>query len=237
VPSTFAATLDDKPVEAPWSSATQSAVLTVADPLEAGTHTLAVEGSDGSGNRGSATFDFNVSLPPGQAVLRLKEATSEQVDLQLEAGPLATGQGGSSPAAYDIWRTDPGPGVAYTRVATVTPDSGSPGSGAYTDTDVLPGETYRYVAVALSEEKVEGTGSEPVTVTVPGSPATETTTVTTSGSENGVTTTMTESTEATTQTESDQGGLSIWAWVGIVVAGVAAVIVAVLSVLLARRRR
>ncbi|MBN1321997.1 MAG: hypothetical protein JXA87_14295, partial [Thermoleophilia bacterium] len=67
-PATFSATLDGRPLEGGWSSAAGCAVLTVDRPLEAGTHILAVEGSDGAGNRGSATFEIEVRFPPGQAV-------------------------------------------------------------------------------------------------------------------------------------------------------------------------
>jgi hypothetical protein len=223
--STFKATLDEQPLQAEWSPAAGCAVLTVENPLASGTHTLAVEGADGTGNRGSATFEIEVRLPPGQAVLRLKEVTSEQVDLQLEAGP-----GDSSPAAYDVWRTDPGPGVTYRHLKTVTPDSGE-----YSDTDVLPGETYRYVAVALSEEDVEGPASEPLTVTVLGDSTSETTATTTATAT--AETTSGTTTVTATGAESGQDGLSGSTWLAIIGSAVAAAALAVLGVLVVRLRR
>ena len=116
VPATFAAALDGEPLEAAWSPAAQSAVVTVADHLEAGTHTLFVEGSDGAGNEGSASFEFAVSLPPGQAVLKLEDATSEQVDLQLEAGQSAAGAGERRAGCVRDLADRPGPGRSLSAV-------------------------------------------------------------------------------------------------------------------------
>jgi hypothetical protein len=232
VPSTFVATLDGLPLEAAWSPATQSAVLTVADPLAPGTHSLTVEGADGTGNKGSASFDFEVVLPPGQALLLIKRATPQQVELQVDS-QAGAGQGDGPPASYDVWRTDPGPGVVYRRLATVVPNPGSPDSGAFTDTKVRPGETYRYVAVALSEEGVEGTVSEALTVTVPGAP-TETTVVTGGGD----TTTVTAGGGGpTTEAEGDGDGLSATAWMVIIACCILGVALVVGGVLVARLRR
>ena len=86
-PETFAATLDGALLEGEWSPEAGRAVLTVEDPLVAGTHTLSVQGSDGAGNQGSTTFEIEVTLPPGQAVLRLAGATTDRVDLEATLPP------------------------------------------------------------------------------------------------------------------------------------------------------
>jgi hypothetical protein len=239
-PATFRALLDGRPLEGEWSSAAGCAVLAVPDSLAAGTHDLLVEGSDGAGNQGSERFEIEVRLPPGQAVLRLSRATSEQVGLRVEAVRSSAGQGGDTVSAYEIWRTDPGPGVSYRRLATVKPDS-----GAYTDTDVLAGETYRYVAVALSEEGVEGPPSEPLVVAVPPASGTETTavagvstTIAGPGITPKTTTSTTAGAEAGAESESGRGGLGAGAWAGIIVACVVGVgLVAGVVLALQRKRR
>ncbi|MBN1319650.1 MAG: hypothetical protein JXA87_02310, partial [Thermoleophilia bacterium] len=185
-------------------------------------------------NRGSATFEIEVRFPPGQAVLRLAGATFEQIDLQLETGRAATGDDGSLTAVYDVWRTDPGPGVSYRRLATVTSDS-----AALTDTSVLPGETYRYIAVALSDQDVEGPPSESLLVQVPQAPASETTkpaeVSTTAATETGTTAKTTTSTEE--RTETDRDGLGTGAVVGIIIACLVVVAALLTGGMLALRKR
>jgi hypothetical protein len=233
-PGTFQATLDGAPLEAAWSAAAQCAVLTVTEPLAAGNHTVAVEGSDGAGNRGSATFEFEVRLPPGQASLRVGQITSGRVELQLEAG-----RDGDPPAAYDIWRTDPGPGLSYRRLGTVEAGASPTSPGRYADAQVLAGETYRYVAVALSRDEVEGPSSEALTVTVEqtpgGGPSTGGgTTVTTAGTQGDATTTTEPSPGGATE---KTGGLGTGAWLAIVVGVVVGVGLLATGIFFARRRR
>jgi hypothetical protein len=208
----------------------------VADPLSPGRHTLAVEGSDGSGNYGSATFVLEMREPPGQAVLQLLTASPDRIEIQLETGPQEAST--AATASYSVWRTDPGPGLAYHRLGTV---SGS--EGTCTDTDVRAGETYRYVAFAVSHQEVEGPASGPLLVEVPATSTAQTTappmstqTTTTAGSGNttGSATTITAGDQGA---DSETGGLGAAAWFGVGAAVVVVLALAGAGVLVRSRRR
>jgi hypothetical protein len=207
----------------------------VADPLSPGRHTLAVEGSDGSGNRGSATFALEMRVPPGQAALRLLTASPDRIEVHLETGPQETSK--AATASYSVWRTGPGPGLAYHRVGTV---AGS--EGVCTDTDVRAGETYRYVAFAVSQQEVEGPASEPILVEVPPKSTAQTTappasTQTTAAAGGGNTTNGATTITAGGQgADSETGGLGTAAWFGIGAAVVIALALAAAGVLVRMRR-
>jgi len=234
VPSSFKATLDGQPLGGTWSVANRRAELSPSAPLAPGEHALVVEGIDGAGNHGTATFTVVVSPAPAQPTLAVAEANQAQVELVIgSAGQVPqqpTGQETPAKAAkYQILRTAPGPGLTYRLLATLDGDS-----LRYVDTDIAPGQTYRYMAVALSPQGSESLPSEPVTVTIPGTPV-ESTTVITSGGQ-----TTTEQSSTTLDRESlANSKKSSWARLGSIigfsVAGVA-LLVAV-GLLIALRRR
>ncbi len=238
VPSTFEATIDGSPLEGEWSAANASAVLMVIEPLAAGSHTLAVRGFDGGGNEGSASFVFDVKPPPAQTVLTLSGAFDDRVELRLEAAQVPVEADLASrlmgvPAAYDIWRTGPGPGLAYNLVGSVDAAAGPPNSALFTDLEVVRDATYSYMAIARSAENIEGQPSEPLLVTV--AQASETTTsTTTAGGE--TTTTASENGGGAGETTAGEGRFPRWAWVPI---GIGAVILlpGLIALLILKKRR
>jgi len=160
VPSTFAATIDGKPVQADWSASTLQGTLTVVDPLADGSHVVTVKAADGSGNQGSATFSVEVRQAPAPPILRLDSVSTGKVQVSMEAGA-----GGGTAASFVLWRSEPSVGPAYHRVATV-----KPGAGTYVDKGVEPGTTYLYAATALTSADTEGPMSETISATLPASP-------------------------------------------------------------------
>ncbi|MCX6085704.1 MAG: hypothetical protein NTX94_04605, partial [Caldiserica bacterium] len=160
VPSTFAATIDGKPVQADWSASILQGTLTVVDPLADGSHVVTVKAADGSGNQGSATFNVEVRPAPAPPILRLDSVSTGKVQMSMEAGA-----GGGTAASFVLWRSEPSVGPAYHRVATV-----KSGAGTYVDKDVEPGTTYLYAATALTSADTEGPMSETISATLPVSP-------------------------------------------------------------------
>jgi hypothetical protein len=160
VPSTFAASIDGNPVQADWSTVALQGTLTVVDPLVDGSHKLVVQATDGSGNKGSATFDVQVRQAPAPPVVRLDAVSTGKVQLGLEAGA-----GGGQPTSFVLWRSEPEVGPVYHRMGTV-----KAGAGTYVDKDVRSGATYLYAATALASADTEGPMSEPLQVVIPGVP-------------------------------------------------------------------
>ncbi|MFA4953883.1 MAG: hypothetical protein WC641_01060 [Patescibacteria group bacterium] len=161
VPATFTASIDGNPIQADWSVAALQGTLTVVDPLADGSHVLTVQASDGTGNKGSATFSLEVRQAPAPPVLRLDNVSTGKVQLGLEAGA-----GGGQPTSFVIWRSEPATGIVYHRMATV-----KAGAGAFIDTNVRSGATYLYAATGLASADAEGPMSEPLRVTLPSSPS------------------------------------------------------------------
>ncbi len=157
IPSTFAASIDGKPVQADWSVASLQGMLTVVDPLADGSHKLVVQAIDGSGNKGSATFDLNVQQAPAPPVVRLDSVSAGKVQLGLEAGT-----GGGEATSFVLWRAEPAVGPAYHRLSTV-----KAGVSAYVDKDVKSGTTYLYAVSGLTSADDEGPMSDPLSVTLP----------------------------------------------------------------------
>jgi hypothetical protein len=160
VPATFTAAIDGNPVQADWSVAALQGTLTVDDPLADGSHVLTVQASDGTGNKGSATFSLEVRQAPAPPVLRLDSVSTAEVQLGLEAGT-----GGGQPTSFVLWRAEPATGIVYYRMGTV-----KAGTGAYVDKEVQPGATYLYAATALTSADTEGPMSEPLQAVIPGVP-------------------------------------------------------------------
>ncbi|MBN1631963.1 MAG: hypothetical protein JW990_19585 [Thermoleophilia bacterium] len=231
-PGTFAAGLDGDDLDGEWSAAAGCAVLIVKDPLQPGVHSLTVEGADGGGNRGAATFEIEVTMPPARPVLQLAEVTTDHVDLHLEPGK---DEAAAATATHAIWRTDAGPGVSYRLLGTL-----APGADAYTDADVRPGETYRYVAVALSQDDIEGPPSDALTVMVPPDSASDTTVATTVQTTAANTEAWGEietTVDGAQEPEPNDEGLGGGTIAGIIIGCIAAVGLAAGGFLLARKKR
>ncbi|MCX6062978.1 MAG: hypothetical protein NTV26_02115, partial [Caldiserica bacterium] len=160
VPATFTASIDGKPVQADWSASALQGTVTVVDPLLDGSHVLTVKATDGSGNKGSATFNVEVRQAPAPPLLRLDSVSTARVQLGLEAGT-----GGGQPTSFVLWRAEPATGIVYHRMATV-----KAGAGAYVDKEVRSGATYLYAATGVTSADVEGPMAEPLRVTLPSSP-------------------------------------------------------------------
>ncbi|MCX8033340.1 MAG: PKD domain-containing protein [Thermoleophilia bacterium] len=232
VPESFRATLDGASLEASWSAKGRQAVLQVKEPLAPGPHTLAVSGRDGAGNSGSATFEIQVVVPPATPELAVTKVDANQVTLAVKypSGESAAQKTSVKPASYQIWRTDPGPGLSYHRVATL-PSSAE----GFEDTEVQAGQTYQYVAVALSETGLESAPSSPVTVTVPeGSGSTLSTTPSTHA---GSSSTVQPSTGGEHEKPKARENLrKVLALAGFGMAAVALIVGVALAVMLRRRR-
>lgn len=163
LPSTFTASIDDKPVQADWSASALQGTVTVVDPLAEGGHILTVRAEDGAGNKGSATFDLAIQQAPAPPILRLGAVTSTDVQLEVQSGT-----GGGQPTSFVLWRTEPATGTVYHRIGSASPETGT-----YVDTDVQPGKTYVYVATGMTSATAEGPMSEPLRATTPPSPGSD----------------------------------------------------------------
>ncbi|MGB9879936.1 MAG: hypothetical protein ACPLRM_04150, partial [Anaerolineae bacterium] len=172
VPDSFRATIDGSPLKGTWSPNDKQAVLNLDAPLSPGTHTLSVAGADAAGNAGAADFEIQVVAAPAAAELTLAKAESNKVELVVKKASAQASETGvvAEPVAYEIWRTDPGPGLSFHRIARVKAGSGPSKEANFSDTDIQPGSTYSYVAVALSDQEVESQASSPLTVLVPPAP-------------------------------------------------------------------
>lgn len=232
VPESFRATLDGAPLEGGWSPKGKQAVLQVKEPLAAGSHTLVVSGTDGAGNSSNTTFEIQVMLPPAAPELAVTKVGANQVALAVKysAGQSPSGETFAKPASYEIWRTDPGPGLSYHRVATL-PSSAE----AFEDNDVKAGQTYQYVAIALSETGLESAPSSPVTVTVPESGGT--TVSSTPSTHPGSSSTVPPSTGGEHEKPKARENLrKVLTFAGFGIAAVALIVGVVLAVMLRRRR-